>query len=71
MPNILHEPVEKYIYALLPRRDAVLAEMERLAEKNDILGRARDGHYVGERHLSGFVDEIGRASCRERVLTGV
>ena len=36
MPNILHEPVEKYIYAVLPRRDAVLAEMERLAEKNDI-----------------------------------
>lgn len=36
MPNILHEPVEKYLYSLLPRRDAVLAEMERLAAKNDI-----------------------------------
>jgi caffeoyl-CoA O-methyltransferase len=36
MPNILCEPVEKYLYDLLPRRDAVLAEMERFAERNHI-----------------------------------
>lgn len=28
--------VEKYFYGLLPKRDAVLGEMERLARKNDI-----------------------------------
>jgi caffeoyl-CoA O-methyltransferase len=36
MPNILYDAVEDYLNALLPPRDAVLAEMERLAERNRI-----------------------------------
>ena len=36
MPNILHEPVEAYLNGLIPRRDPVLAEMERLAARNRI-----------------------------------
>ena len=33
MPNILYEPVEKYLGDLLPRRDAVIAEMEEFAKR--------------------------------------
>jgi len=36
MPNILHEPVEAYLNGLIPRRDPVLAEMERLAARHRI-----------------------------------
>jgi caffeoyl-CoA O-methyltransferase len=36
MPNILYDAVEDYLNALLPPRDAVLSEMERLAERNRI-----------------------------------
>jgi predicted O-methyltransferase YrrM len=35
--KILHDaPVEKYLYAILPKRDAVLAEMERYAKLHDV-----------------------------------
>lgn len=34
--GIVGSSVERYLYTLLPRRDAVLAEMERLAERRDI-----------------------------------
>lgn len=36
MPKILSEPVTKYLNGLLPKRDAVLAEMERYAARNDV-----------------------------------
>jgi caffeoyl-CoA O-methyltransferase len=37
MSNGFTEPaVEKYMYGILPRRDSVLAEMERLAQQRDI-----------------------------------
>jgi predicted O-methyltransferase YrrM len=36
MPNILETPVERYLYDLLPARDAVLAEMEARARREDI-----------------------------------
>ena len=36
MPKILYDAVENYLYALLPPRDAVLAEMERLAHRDRI-----------------------------------
>ena len=36
MPNILYEPVEKYLNDLLPRRDAVIAEMEEFAKRNHV-----------------------------------
>ena len=36
MPNITYEPVEKYLYAMLPPRHPVLQEMERQAEQRDI-----------------------------------
>jgi caffeoyl-CoA O-methyltransferase len=36
MSNILYDAVEDYLNALLPPRDAVLSEMERLAERNRI-----------------------------------
>jgi predicted O-methyltransferase YrrM len=36
MPNILEKPVERYLYGLLPPRDAVLAEMEARARREDI-----------------------------------
>jgi caffeoyl-CoA O-methyltransferase len=36
MPGILDKKVEKYLNALLPNRDAVLAEMERYARKHDV-----------------------------------
>ena len=36
MNGITNRGVEKYIYRILPKRDAVLAEMERLAWRNDI-----------------------------------
>jgi predicted O-methyltransferase YrrM len=36
MANILETPVERYLYELLPRRDAVLAEMEARARREDI-----------------------------------
>ncbi len=34
--NITHDPVEKYLYAMLPPRDAVLHEMEDEAERRNI-----------------------------------
>lgn len=36
MSGILQKPVEKYIDALLPKRDSVLSEMEAYAKKRDI-----------------------------------
>lgn len=36
MSGILQKPVEKYMDALLPKRDVVLAEMETYAKKRDI-----------------------------------
>jgi predicted O-methyltransferase YrrM len=36
MPKILSEKVEEYLNELLPKRDAVLAEMERYAQKHDV-----------------------------------
>lgn len=36
MHGITSEPVEEYLYSLLPARDEVLAEMEKQAEKRDI-----------------------------------
>jgi caffeoyl-CoA O-methyltransferase len=36
MPRILDKKVEKYLNNLLPRRDAVLASMERYAEQHDV-----------------------------------
>jgi predicted O-methyltransferase YrrM len=36
MPKILSESVEKYMNELLPKRDAVLSEMERYAKRNDV-----------------------------------
>ena len=36
MANILEKPVEQYLYDLLPARDAVLAEMEARARREDI-----------------------------------
>lgn len=36
MSSIIQTPVEKYIYSLLPARDAVLAEMERHARKHSV-----------------------------------
>jgi len=35
--KIINKPeVEKYIYSILPKRDAVLSEMERYAKRNDV-----------------------------------
>jgi predicted O-methyltransferase YrrM len=36
MPNITYEPVESYIYAMLPPREPVLQEMERQAKARNI-----------------------------------
>jgi caffeoyl-CoA O-methyltransferase len=36
MKSINTPEVEKYIYSILPKRDAVLAEMERYAKRNDV-----------------------------------
>lgn len=36
MPNITYEPVENYLYAMLPPSDPVLLEMERQAKERDI-----------------------------------
>jgi predicted O-methyltransferase YrrM len=36
MPNITYEPVENYLYAMLPARSSVLQEMERQAKQRDI-----------------------------------
>jgi caffeoyl-CoA O-methyltransferase len=36
MKTINTPEVEKYIYSILPKRDAVLSEMERYAKKNDV-----------------------------------
>lgn len=36
MPNITYDPVENYLYAMLPARDAVLQEIERQAKERDI-----------------------------------
>ena len=36
MPNITHEAVENYLYAMLPARSSVLQEMERQAKQRDI-----------------------------------
>jgi caffeoyl-CoA O-methyltransferase len=36
MPKILSEKVEEYLNELLPKRDSVLAEMERYAQEHDV-----------------------------------
>ena len=36
MPNILYKPVEKYLDDLIPRRDAVIVEMEEFAKRNHL-----------------------------------
>lgn len=36
MPQILDKKVEAYLNALLPKRDAILASMERYAERHDV-----------------------------------
>jgi caffeoyl-CoA O-methyltransferase len=36
MPGILDKKVEKYLNGLLPKRDAVLADMERYARRHDV-----------------------------------
>jgi predicted O-methyltransferase YrrM len=36
VPNILYAPVEQYLDGLLPRRDAVLAEMEGFAKRHHV-----------------------------------
>src|ERR1700689_1607296 len=36
MKPIVNADVEKYLHAVLPRRDKVLEEMEKLAKRNDI-----------------------------------
>jgi caffeoyl-CoA O-methyltransferase len=36
MPKILNEKVQDYLNDLLPKRDAVLAEMERYAQRHDV-----------------------------------
>ncbi len=36
MPNITYEPIENYVYAVLPPREPVLLEMERQAKQRDI-----------------------------------
>jgi predicted O-methyltransferase YrrM len=36
MKAIVSKPVEKYIYDILPKRDAVLAEMEKYARRHDV-----------------------------------
>jgi predicted O-methyltransferase YrrM len=36
LPNITYPAVEEYLYGILPKRDAVIAEMEALARRNNI-----------------------------------
>ena len=36
MPGILNTKIEKYLADLLPKRDAVISEMERYAQKHDV-----------------------------------
>jgi caffeoyl-CoA O-methyltransferase len=36
MPNITHQPIENYLYAMLPAREPVLQEIERQAKERDI-----------------------------------
>jgi caffeoyl-CoA O-methyltransferase len=36
MHNITYPAVERYLYGILPKRDAVITEMEALAQRNDI-----------------------------------
>jgi caffeoyl-CoA O-methyltransferase len=36
MPNIIHEPVEQYLYSLLPQSEPVLARIEEEAKREDI-----------------------------------
>ena len=36
MKPIVNSDIEKYLYGVLPRRDSVLAEMEKLAKRDDI-----------------------------------
>lgn len=36
MRNILHDPVDRYMTDILPPRDAVVAEMEKYAQKHDV-----------------------------------
>jgi caffeoyl-CoA O-methyltransferase len=59
--NITHEPVEKYLYAMLPPRDAVLHEMEDLAKQKNI---AIVGPAVG-RLLYQLAKSIGAKSVFE------
>ena len=36
MPGILNAKVEQYLAGLLPKRDAVITEMERYAKQHDV-----------------------------------
>jgi predicted O-methyltransferase YrrM len=36
MPGILNAKVEQYLAALLPKRDAVISDMERYAKRHDV-----------------------------------
>src|ERR1700720_3920957 len=36
MPGILNTKIEEYLADLLPKRDAVISEMERYAQKHDV-----------------------------------
>ncbi len=36
MENILYPPVERYLYSLIPPRDAVVTEMERFAKRHNV-----------------------------------
>ena len=36
MPGILNAKIEEYLADLLPKRDAVISEMERYAKKHDV-----------------------------------
>ena len=67
MPHILEKPVERYLYELLPARDAVLAEMEARARREDIkivgpaVGRllALLVEITGARHIFEMGSAIG------------
>ncbi len=41
MPGILNAKVEEYLADLLPKRDAVISEMERYAKQHDVPLSAR------------------------------
>jgi caffeoyl-CoA O-methyltransferase len=67
VPHILEKPVERYLYQLLPARDALLAEMEARARREDIkivgpaVGRllALLVEITGARHIFEMGSAIG------------